>query len=176
MRVNLCEIIDMPGSSLPFVCELDTERIAFPAIVEFITTPVAKGLISNTAGVLSLTGKISCRLKCTCDRCGTEFTREMELPLDIRLAVSLEDKDNPDIFLLDGDWLDLSDVIETCFILGTGTKFLCREDCAGLCDRCGKNLNEGPCGCGKEIDPRLAVLQQLLDKKEIGRASCRERV
>jgi uncharacterized protein len=44
------------------------------------------------------------------------------------------------------------------------TKFLCREDCKGLCARCGKNLNLGPCGCGKEIDPRFAVLEQLLDK------------
>ena len=33
-----------------------------------------------------------------------------------------------------------------------------------ICDRCGRNLNLGPCGCGKEIDPRFAVLEQLLDK------------
>jgi len=166
MRVNLCEIIDIPGSSFPFFCELDTERIACPAIVKFITEPVAEGLIKNSAGALSLTGGITCRMRCACDRCGTEFTRELSLPLDVGLAAKLEDEDNPDIFLLDGDWLDLSDLLETCFILGTETKFLCREDCAGLCDRCGKNLNEGPCGCGKEIDPRLAVLQQLLDKKD----------
>lgn len=166
MRVNLCEIIDMPGKSLPFFCELDTERLVSPAIIEFVTIPVAEGLITNTAGILALTGGITCRLKCECDRCGTEFTYELALPLDVRLAANLEDEDNPDIFLLDGDWLDLSDVLETCFILGTETKFLCREDCAGLCDRCGKNLNEGPCSCGKQIDPRLAVLQQLLDKKD----------
>lgn len=166
MRVNLCEIIDMPGSSLPFFTELDTERLFSPAIVEFVTTPVAEGLITNTAGALALTGSISCHVRCVCDRCGTEFTRELAFPLDLKLAAKLEDEDNPDIFLLDGDWLDLSDVLETCYILSTETKFLCREDCAGLCDRCGKNLNEGPCGCGKEIDPRLAVLQQLLDKKD----------
>ncbi|NLH02379.1 MAG: DUF177 domain-containing protein, partial [Clostridiales bacterium] len=64
------------------------------------------------------------------------------------------------------DWLDLSDLLETCFILSMESKFLCRENCEGLCPSCGKNLNDGPCGCKKEIDPRLAVLGQLLDKKD----------
>ena len=39
------------------------------------------------------------------------------------------------------------------------------EDCKGLCSTCGKNLNLGPCGCRKQIDPRFAVLEQLLDKE-----------
>ena len=42
-------------------------------------------------------------------------------------------------------------------------RMLCREDCKGLCPRCGKNLNEGPCGCSAPGDPRLAVLAQLLE-------------
>ena len=42
-------------------------------------------------------------------------------------------------------------------------KVLCRDDCRGLCPKCGKNLNEGPCGCTKDGDPRLAVLSRLLE-------------
>ena len=166
MRINLCEIIDMPGASLPFTCELETERLNDPAIAEFVTPPRGEGNITNSAGALTLTGTIFADLVCVCDRCSTEFRREISLPLDVKLAEGLEDDDNPEIFPLDGDFLDLSDVLETCFILNTEAKFLCREDCAGLCSRCGKNLNDGPCGCAKEIDPRLAVLQQLLDKKD----------
>ena len=82
----------------------------------------------------------------------------------VKIAADLSDEDNPEIFSLEGNWLDLSDLLETCFILSTGAKFLCREDCPGLCPICGKNLGGGPCGCKKEIDPRLAVLGQLLDK------------
>ena len=52
----------------------------------------------------------------------------------------------------------------TCFILDMESKFLCREDCKGLCPVCGRNLNLGSCDCGKKIDPRFAVLEQLLDK------------
>ena len=49
------------------------------------------------------------------------------------------------------------------------TKVLCREDCLGLCQECGANLNDGDCGCAPdEIDPRLAALQQLLNNERNG--------
>jgi uncharacterized protein len=39
---------------------------------------------------------------------------------------------------------------------------LCRDECRGLCPRCGTNLNERDCGCTTEAnDPRLAVLRNL---------------
>ena len=51
--------------------------------------------------------------------------------------------DDPELFTLEGDGIDLSEVLETCFILDMETKFLCKEDCKGLCPTCGKNLNLG---------------------------------
>ena len=50
-------------------------------------------------------------------------------------------------------------------MLNMDSRLLCREDCKGLCFRCGKDLNEGPCGCQAEADPRLAVLKTLLKGK-----------
>jgi uncharacterized protein len=164
MRINLSDIIDMPGKEKSFSCPLDAERLESPAIAEFLSPPLAEGAIKNTAGALNLTARIKAELSCHCDRCGTLFRRDLDLPVEAKLAADLVDGDNPDIFPLDGDELDVSDVLETCFILEADTKFLCKENCAGLCARCGKNLNDGPCSCPKEIDPRLAVLQQLLDK------------
>ena len=61
--------------------------------------------------------------------------------------------------------LDVDEVLSTSFILSMDTKCLCKPDCAGLCDRCGANLNLGPCRCQKPRDPRMAVLEQLLDNK-----------
>ena len=58
----------------------------------------------------------------------------------------------------------MDEILSSLFILDMETKFLCREDCKGLCPTCGKNLNLGPCGCRKSLDPRFAVLEQLLDK------------
>jgi uncharacterized protein len=100
---------------------------------------------------------------CTCDRCGAEFISTKDMAVNA-LVIAEEDSEAPEAFVLDGDLLDMDDVLETALILDMETKFLCSEDCMGICPDCGKNLNEGPCGCRKKADPRLAVLEQLLDK------------
>ena len=101
---------------------------------------------------------------CVCDRCGAEFPRTVDLDLHADITADAQD-DDPEVFTLDGDWLDVDEVLSTCFILSMDTKCLCRPDCAGLCDRCGANLHLGPCRCQKPRDPRMAVLEQLLDNK-----------
>ena len=70
-----------------------------------------------------------------------------------------------DIVLLEAGTVDVGELARTAFILGMDTKTLCSEDCKGLCPRCGANLNEGLCGCKREIDPRLAALAKLLENK-----------
>ena len=163
MRLNLREIIEIPGGSVPFRCELETERLDFPSIQAYKGKPQAEGRVYNEAGVLHMEGVLRAEMTCICDRCGCEFESVKVTPLD---AVIVEENtgDDPELFTLEGDGIDLSEVLETCFILDMETKFLCKEDCKGLCPTCGKNLNLGPCGCRKQIDPRFAVLEQLLDK------------
>lgn len=163
--MNLHELLLNPGSRLPFRCELSTDRLDFPAVLSYTAVPVGEGFIVNNAGALTLRGTLSAAMRCVCDRCAAEFDREVSYPLNIPLASELQDEENPDYFLLEGDELDLEELLETVFILNMDTRFLCREDCKGLCSRCGKNLNEGPCDCRTGSDPRLAVLEQLLDDK-----------
>jgi uncharacterized protein len=100
---------------------------------------------------------------CICDRCGTTFERPKTTKVDVILAEE-ESEDNPDLFALQGETVDLEEVLSSCFIMDMDMKVLCSENCKGLCPNCGKNLNLGPCGCRKEPDPRFAVLEQLLDK------------
>ena len=163
MSIDLRRLIRTPGARLPFRCELGGERLSFPAVVSYIEPPVGEGEISNSADLLTLKGSIRARMRCVCDRCAREFDKAVDLPLDVRLAAELEDEEDPDYYLLRGDELDLDDLLESAFILGMDTQILCRDDCKGLCPRCGADLNEGPCACRKESDPRLAVLEQLLD-------------
>ena len=78
--------------------------------------------------------------------------------------VLMENEDSEDdIILLDGNELDLDEVVTTAFVLAMDTKNLCSEDCKGLCAKCGADLNLGPCGCRPDVDPRWAALAQLLD-------------
>ena len=92
----------------------------------------------------------------------------MSYPVEAVLTRELEDEDAADewTFLLDNDSADLDEILTTAFVLNMDSKLLCRPDCKGLCCRCGKNLNDGPCGCRPETDPRLAVLGQLLKDKK----------
>lgn len=163
MRLDLSKIIQVPGGSVPFTCELETQGLDFPSVKQYTEAPHAEGLVCNEAGVLHLTGTMKAELLCVCDRCGREYTKLKETPLR---AVIVEENtgDDPELFTLEGDEIDLSDILSTLFVLDMETKFLCREDCKGLCPGCGKDLNLGPCTCRKPSDPRFAVLEQLLDK------------
>ncbi|MGI6029666.1 MAG: YceD family protein [Candidatus Heteroscillospira sp.] len=167
MRLNLNEIIEIPGGSVPFRCELDAERLKGPSVLSFEGTPVAEGIVRNIAGALTLTGSIRADMLRVCDRCMGEYRQEKLLPVEVHLSVEVEDDENPDIYPIENDgWLELSDVLETCFILDMEAKSLCKDDCAGLCQTCGANLNLGSCNCRASIDPRLAVLGQLLDRED----------
>ena len=99
----------------------------------------------------------------SCDRCMKPFPFLVELPLHVPLAAEAGDGEDPDIFPLEGDALNLDELLTTCFVLNMDSKRLCKPDCLGLCPTCGADLNEGPCACEKPTDPRLAGLKQLLD-------------
>ena len=166
MRLGLSEIMDRPGASVPFSTSVDLSDLrygnSFP-----VTEPVmAEGQVRNTAGVLVMTGSIRTTIHGTCDRCASEFHREEQFPIDVVLVTELANEENEDewVFPLEGDSADLDDIVRTVFVLNLDSKLLCKEDCQGLCCRCGKNLNDGPCNCQKELDPRFAALKQLLEK------------
>lgn len=166
MMLGLAKIIDCPGGSVPFETSVDFSDLqygnSFP-----VTEPVtASGVVRNTAGVLMMTGRVSTCIHGTCDRCAAEFDRDVEFPIQVVLVDELANEENEDewVFHLEGDSADLDDIIRTVFVLNMDSKILCRPDCKGLCFRCGKNLNEGPCNCQKELDPRFAALKQLLEK------------
>ena len=164
MRVDLRNVIVNPSVRLPFRIELETEGLDFPSVKGYRKPPEADVEVFSEAGILRLQGTITADLLCVCDRCGQEFESVKVTEVDAVIAEE-ESEDNPELFVLEGTEIDLQELLSTCLILDMETKFLCREDCKGLCPRCGRNLNLGPCGCEKEIDPRFAVLEQLLDKK-----------
>ncbi len=164
MKLNLRDIIEIPGSRVPFSQEVDTELLDFPSVLEYTAPITAEGEVTNTAGILTLTGTLHAEMRCVCDRCGAEFARVKDLPLRVGVTADPAADDDPELFPLEGDMLDLDEVLTTCFVLDMEAKSLCRPDCAGLCEQCGANLNLGPCACRKPLDPRLAVLEQLLDK------------
>ena len=166
MKLGLSKIIETPGASVSFSTSVDLSDLCY-GVSYPVTEPVtAEGLVRNTAGVLVMTGNIQTTIHGTCDRCANDFDREIDFPIDVVLVTELANEENEDewVFPLEGDSADLDDIVRTVFVLNLDSKLLCSEDCKGLCHRCGKNLNDGPCNCQKELDPRFAALKQLLEK------------
>ena len=164
MRLDLRDIIHIPGASRDFTCELDLSQVKLSGEKPFAHPVAVSGHVRNMAGALMLTGEAEAELDTRCDRCLKPLELTLKVPVETLLAEELEDEENDDIVLLEKGAVDVDDIFTTACILALDGKHLCREDCKGLCPKCGADLNEGPCGCEKEVDPRLAVLAKLLDK------------
>ena len=166
MRLGLSQIIDRPGESVSFSVCIDLSDLLYGTCYPVSEPVQASGTVRNTAGVLVMKGMITTCIHGICDRCASDFSRNLQIPIDVVLVEALSNEDNEDewVFPLEADSADLEEIVRTVFVLNMDSKLLCKPDCAGLCYRCGKNLNDGPCGCQKEIDPRLAALRQLLNK------------
>jgi uncharacterized protein len=89
-------------------------------------------------------------------------------PVDVPIAESLglvfvdeeEAESDDDCYLVPrrASALDLSEAVREELLLAAPQFVVCREDCRGLCPRCGADLNAGPCGCAPEMDPRWEAL------------------
>ena len=100
-------------------------------------------------GTMTLTGEHSClidgevcfSLKGECTRCLKETEREY--------VVSFSEECSADGYgyPVVSDKVDLSKITDDLIVTNLPLNFLCKEDCKGLCPKCGKDLNNGECGC-----------------------------
>lgn len=109
------------------------------------------GSVINHAGSVSLNAKAEGNYHTRCDRCLKEIVEHLTVPFEYLLTVELAgDEEDDQIIVCENETLDIDDLAQTNVILSLSTKHLCREDCKGLCPFCGKDLNDGDCGCGGE--------------------------
>ncbi len=133
--------------------------------------PVKVKLAHYRAGTeLFIQGEISATARGLCARCAEDFVAPHVRGFRYVLAPRSLGDDGPaatraedlEFSTYGGDEVDLAPLIQEQALLAYSTRPLCREDCRGLCPRCGANLNEGDCACPAESgDPRLAVLHTL---------------
>ncbi len=144
--------------SIPLDCEFDFSSHEFGGVFPFTTPVTLKGEIRNTAGIVTVKARIRFVLETYCDRCAAEVKLPFEVEMEHGLVSSLNDEENDDYILVENMKLDIEELTSEDIYLALPGKILCKEDCKGVCATCGADLNEGPCGCKKEIDPRWAGL------------------
>lgn len=131
------------------------------------------GKITDEGGYMHLTLTATIPYATECARClepvSGEFSVELERTVADKDTLTAEQlEENVDEFaVIERGKLDLDETVREELILSFPMRFLCSEDCEGLCPKCGKPRKLGDCGCDLfEPDPRLAVLKTLFDKNE----------
>ena len=165
MILDLKSVFASQGRSIPIDCSLDMSDVDCAGLFPLKRPVTAKGSVFNKASVVTLNLKIDFEYNAPCDRCGKDTAENRSVVIDKSLATSIEGEESDTIITVPGMKLDVDELIFSEVILDLPTKHLCTETCKGICPKCGKDLNEGDCGCiKKEIDPRLQALADLLNE------------
>jgi len=124
--------------------------------------------VENLAGNLLLKGTARGRVRQNCDRCLEPYTEEFSVVLEeVIYPESRPPGDELDFYrTYQGNFLDLDGIIQDAVVVANPITRLCSPQCRGICSRCGKNLNSGPCGCAEDVyNPRMEVLRKLLKEE-----------
>lgn len=169
MKIDLSKIEGEPKTFAETVSldadQLDPSRVAGPVEVRL------EGKVRPAGGRFLLDGRATARGELVCGRCLEPVGWEMDSSFDLELAlvetapldseIALAD-DELDVVYLGEPTLDLETLAIEQVELELPIRIVCTDDCAGLCPRCGADLNdEGACRCEPEADPRWAALQDL---------------
>ena len=107
-----------------------------------------------------------------CDRCLADVAYTFDLSFASKVVApdyAGTDMDDYELDFMEGYHLNVDELINSEILLNWPMKILCREDCKGICKVCGKNLNDGACGCDDFVpDPRMAVIKDIMNaNKEV---------
>ncbi len=176
MRYNVSQLLkDHIGATRHYSLHEDIADLD-PSLKPLTDLNGSVDLIRTNEGIL-VRADSRTSVELTCSRCLTFFAlpvrfkieEEFHPTVDISTGARLPQPDDPDeATLIDAHHLlDLSEIVRQDLTLALPLVPLCRNDCKGLCPNCGKNWNEGACDCEEqELDPRFAVLKQLLDESD----------
>ncbi len=146
--VTVTAVLPGVGTSLAHVDER-------PVTAELRLESVIEGVLAS--------GRVRCSARVECARC----LRPLETAIDVSVtelfvAPGHEAEADEDAYRVSGSAVDLEPLVRDAVGLALPLNPLCDAACAGLCARCGADLNAGPCGCADDdIDPRWAPLADL---------------
>ncbi|MEE1037928.1 MAG: DUF177 domain-containing protein [Eubacterium sp.] len=173
MKVNLTDVFLNEGKILAL--EVPYEKEVFESQVGSFTikekTPV-KLKISNIGQSKALVeGQISLTMAMNCARClkDVDYTFDLELSEEVVSPDNASSQEDDDMNFMDGYHLDVEVLVDNEILLNWPMKILCKESCKGICKMCGKNLNDGDCGCDDFVpDPRMAAIKDIFNaNKEV---------
>ena len=137
-----------------------------------LTTNVAfAGDISRDCNKTHVRGRIEAGVETDCFRCLEPVPKTIDVQFQDIFVDGAEEptvdaielgEDELDESLITSKEIDMAEVVREQLILATTETVYCKEDCKGLCPKCGGNRNLIDCKCeDNEIDPRWSALKNL---------------
>ena len=175
MLINLSEVFTLEGKEKTWEVPCEMENFEgmdgkYPVVASEPITVTVKNLGNRK---LAVTGGAKVTLAIPCARClePVEYTCELDFDEELDMKVSEEErvKNLDEQSYLTGYNLDADQMVGNELTLNLPMKVLCKEDCKGICNRCGANLNFESCDCDtRSLDPRMAVIQDIFKQfKEV---------
>jgi len=168
MQIHLSDISSSEGKSQHYsvAFEMDTitfQQGTFPVLAK---EPVELTITNTGDRVLELEGSGLVTVGIPCDRCLEDVKQEFDLNFTKHVDLNVSDADLGEGLdesnFISGYHLDVDKMLYNEILIGWPTKVLCSEDCKGICNVCGQNLNMGTCNCeDTALDPRMSVVRDL---------------
>ena len=162
MLVNLNKVFQGEEKYKQLSLEFDFsgEDISFDAS---FTKPVKADVeLRKGRGETFIKLRVLADAQCSCARCLKLFNREFDFSQEFVVTPDILTQPDPEIPVSSDNTLDVKQLVMQELSLEIPVALVCREDCQGLCQYCGRPKEEN-CDCqSKQIDPRLLVLKQLL--------------
>ena len=174
MLVNLSDVLTSTGkvenTTVPLEMNDFTSKLGSFLITE--KTPVAFTFTNIGVDKAKVEGSVKITFATECDRCLTEVPTTLELTFDRVVTspgVTTDDEADEKPDYMEGYQLNVETFVHHEILENWPMKILCKEDCKGVCPKCGQNLNERDCGCDTFVpDPRMAVLKDIFNaNKEV---------
>ncbi len=174
MLINLTDVFTEEGKSVAKEIPLEFDQINFQGeeyrIVEKTPVKITLSNIKPGRAMIEADAKITAALMC--DRCLKPVNHEFDLHIAEEVLspeVTEREEAEEENDFMEGYQLNVDNLVSNEIFTCWPMKILCREDCKGLCKVCGKDLNEGDCGCDTFVpDPRMAAIMDIFrENKEV---------
>lgn len=165
MRLDLNKVLDREGEAEVVTADVDLCDFSYRGVAPFRAPIALSAEARNHAGVVTLDCVYRYTLELSCDRCLTPFNVPCNQRHTHTVVRSLNTGHDDDYLVLPDGIVELDELAANDVLLELPAKFLCKDDCKGLCPVCGCDLNQSSCSCDtRQTDPRLAVLDDFFQK------------
>lgn len=167
MQIDVSGILKEYGGKIDIDCDLEMSDTGFLGEDYHFTKPVKViGSVSNNGKSLMLKARVEAEVSAHCARCTKPLTVCESFELDeVLIQDNGEEINDLDVVAFEGHTFELDELVMNGFFMNVSGKYLCKEDCKGLCPECGADLNEGECGCAQtSVDPRWAGLLDIMNQ------------